>query len=519
MPLLPELATALLDPKAYPEAVTAIDLIQTQMSFVFLTGEHAFKIKKPVDFGYLNFTTLERRHYYCQQEVELNRRLCADVYLGVVTVNRGHDSIAFQGPGEVIEYAVKMRRLPHEAMMDALLANNRVTAEMVEEVARKLYLFHRSCDTSNAIAAFGRVAVITANTGDNFKQVEKYLGRTISKRLYQCIRRYTEEFINQHSQLFERRITGGRIKDCHGDLHAAHICFTDGICIYDCIEFNDCFRYGDVASEVAFLAMDLDHFGRADLSRQFINTYVRRSEDSELGDLLRFYKCYRAFVRGKVESFQLDDPGIDNQEKEGIQERACSYFDLAGSYVNSVPALFITCGPTGTGKTTLAQALASRLGAVVISSDIIRKQLAGVPVTEHRFNEFGSGIYSEVFSRRTYSSMLNQAAEILKDGDPVILDASFLKASERRQAKELAGELGRRFFILECHLNEAILRERLRKRLDLDSISDGRWETYESQRMLFQPVLEENSAIHVIIDTSRPATENIRQIIDRTRKE
>lgn len=334
MPQLPELVQALLNPKAYPETPPqGIELMQTQMSFVFLTDDYVYKVKKPVNLGYLDYTTLDKRQFYCQREVELNRRLCPEAYLGVVPITQNKGDISIEGQGKVIEYAVKMRRLPHQAMMDMLLANNQVSPQMVTSVAEKLVEFHLRVETNDNISAFGDLEAITKNTEENFSQTVEYIGRTISQAKYRRIKNYTDNFIDKNTPLFRERITDGRIRDCHGDLHAAHICFTNGICIYDCIEFNDRFRYCDVASEVAFLAMDLDHYGRADLSQSFVNAYVAQSQDEELLRLLDFYKCYRAYVRGKVESFKLDDPYISEEEKTRVLAVARSYFDLAESYV------------------------------------------------------------------------------------------------------------------------------------------------------------------------------------------
>jgi len=333
MPELPPMVQALLNPKTYPDAPPRIEMVQTQMSFVFLAGDYVYKVKKPVNLGYLDYTTLDKRYFYCQREVELNRRLCPDAYLGVVPVTQGRGDIALDGQGEVIEYAVKMRHLPEEAMMNTLLANNQVSADMVTRVAQRLVEFHQKAETSATIGAFGDLDTITKNTEENFSQTEKYIGNTISQEKYRHIKDYTKSFIENNAPLFRKRIADGRIRDCHGDLHAAHVCFTNGICIYDCIEFNDRFRYGDVASEIAFLAMDLDHYGRADLSRSFVGAYIAFSQDGELEQLLNFYKCYRAYVRGKVESFKLDDPHITEEEKTGVLTTARSYFELAESYV------------------------------------------------------------------------------------------------------------------------------------------------------------------------------------------
>jgi uncharacterized protein len=330
---LPSLVEALLKPEVYPHKPNKVELTQTQMSLVFLTGEYVYKVKKPVNLGYLDYTTLEKRHFFCQQELELNRRLCPDVYLAVVPIVEERGELRIEGRGKAIEYAVKMKRLPHERMMDVLLPKGQVTREMVARVAEKLADFHSSAETNQKIAGFGKVDVIRRNCDENFAQTEKHIGTSITIKEYQHIKNYTNDFVDSKVSLFDRRAREDRIRDCHGDLHAAHVCFTDDICIFDCIEFNDRFRYCDVASEVAFLAMDLDRYRCADLSRHLVDTYVALSHDEELLKLLDFYKSYRAYVRGKVESFKLDDALFSESEKVEALEKAQSYFQLAESYV------------------------------------------------------------------------------------------------------------------------------------------------------------------------------------------
>jgi len=330
---LPPVVEVLLKPQAYPHKPQKIELVQTQMSFIFLTGEYVYKVKKPVNLGYLDYTTLEKRHFFCRQELELNRRLCPDVYLAVIPIVEEKGELRIEGQGKAIEYAVKMKKLPGERMMDVLLSQGQVTPEMVARVAEKLADFHKKAQTNQEIGAFGKLDIIRHNCDENFAQTEKYIGLTIPRAKYELIRGYTDSFINGNADLFEKRVSEGRIRDCHGDLHAAHVCFTDEICIYDCIEFNDRFRYCDVASELAFLAMDLDRYQQAGLSLYLVNTYVELSHDEELLKLLSFYKCYRAYVRGKVESFKLDDPLISQSEKAKALESARTYFQLAESYI------------------------------------------------------------------------------------------------------------------------------------------------------------------------------------------
>ena len=323
----------MLKPETYPHSPKKVELAQTQMSFIFLTGDYVYKVKKPVDLGYLDYTTLEKRRFFCQQEIELNKRLCPEVYLEVVPIVSSRGQIRLGGEGDTIEYAVKMKQLPEERMMDRLLPKDLVTEEMVMRVAEKLAAFHNKARTSPEISAYGKLAAITINTEENFIQTEKYVDISISSMKYNHIKAYTDDFIKTNTSLFNKRIKDGRIRDCHGDLHAAHVCLSNGIYIYDCIEFNDRFRYGDVASEVAFLAMDLDRFKQADLSQAFVNAYARLSQDKELLQLLNFYKCYRAYVRGKVASFMLDDPHISEEEKTSALAAARRYFELAESYI------------------------------------------------------------------------------------------------------------------------------------------------------------------------------------------
>lgn len=512
---LSDMVQALLKPETYPEPTESVELEQTQMSFVFLTDKYAYKIKKPVNLGYLDYTTLESRLFYCKKEVELNKRLCPDAYLGVLTINRQHDSFSIGGDGEVIEYAVKMFRLPRKLMMDTLLESNNISSEMINRLAEKITAFHRRADTNGEISIFGKINTISQNTEENFSQTEKYIGKTLSSHQYHQIKEYNRSFISKNADLFEKRVRNKRIRDCHGDLHTAHICFKNGICIYDCIEFNDRFRYGDVASEVAFLTMDLDHHGRADLGHNFVKEYITHSHDGELKYLLNFYKCYRAYVRGKVTSFKLDDPYITGDERVKATETASSYFDLAYSYVKPTPSLFITTGLVGSGKSALSQALAERMGLVVLSSDVARKRLAQIPATEHRFEEYDSGIYSPDFSRKTYDALMAEAKSILVEGGSVIIDASFIKAAERKRAKALAEKMNASFYILECKADEETIRQRLKQRLEQGSVSDGRWEIYEIQKEQYEPVTEVPSLKHVIIDTVQPIDKIVRYVLDK----
>lgn len=518
MPKLPDFVEAMLSPRAYPHRPPSVELVQTQISFVFLAGNYVYKVKKPVDFGFLDYTTLEKRRYFCEREASLNRRLCSDAYLGVVEVVREGDAISVEREGEVLEYAVKMRRLPSERMMDRLLRENQVSAEMVERVAERLADFHQRAETNEEIASYGSLGIAAKNTQENFAQTEKYIGTSISEAYYRRIKAYTERFLRDNALLFERRRRGGKIRDCHGDVHSAHVCFTDGICIYDCIEFNERFRYADVAGDVSFLAMDLDYHRRPDLSRHFVNCYVEGSGDKEALALMDFYKCYRAYVRGKVTCFALDDPHISAADKARLVGTARRYFELAHSYAvrPQRPTLFITTGLIGTGKTTVAQALGESLGIEVVSSDLVRKKLAGLEPTLHRYEGFAGGIYSPDFSRMTYDELFEAAKEILGKGQSLILDASFRKAEERRRAMEVARETGADFKLIECVLEEGALKQRLKARYEAGaSPSDGRLEIFDELKKDFEPVTEVPPANHLMVNTAAPAAEAVSHLLDR----
>jgi aminoglycoside phosphotransferase family enzyme/adenylate kinase family enzyme len=515
MPDISGLIAALSDPHIYPEPASSVKFIQTQMSCVFLTGEYAYKIKKPVNLGYVDYTTLEKRLYFCEQEIKLNRRLCPEAYLEVVPVTFDGGNYALSGRGEIVEYVVKMRRLPDDRLLDNLLRQNAVTPEMMERVARKLADFHKTAETNELIAAFGGIDIITQNTEENFSQTQKYFGRSISQKQFDAIKNYTRSFIEANKELFERRVKEKRTRDCHGDLHAQHICFCHDLCIFDCIEFNERFRYCDVASEAAFLAMDLDRSGRADLSLSFIDEYISQSGDKDISCLLDFYKCYRAYVRGKVASFKLDDPLVSEPDKADSLASAQGYFDLAAAYTRGNPLLIIMVGLVGSGKTTLSNALAQRLGAVHISSDITRKRLAGIQENEHRYDEPATGLYSPEYNRKTYDALFSQAEKMLKRNTSVILDAAFLKAEERKKAAGIAQELTTDYLAVECRLSPELTQKRLLQRLKEVSASDGSWDIYQKQLEWFEPVKEFPAERYMSIDTSLPLAQNIRQVLNR----
>ncbi|UCH31511.1 MAG: phosphotransferase [Candidatus Bathyarchaeota archaeon] len=331
---------ALLKPEVYDEKVSQIELIQTHISFVFLTGNFVYKVKKAVNLGFLDFTTLKRRHFYCKRELELNKRLCKGMYIEVVPINRSKatNAIKMKGDGETIEYALKMKRMPQERMLSRLLEEQKVDTQLFDKIAKIIAKFHSKAKSNKEIREFGSTKVIETNWIENFEQTREFIGRTISRAKFDSIQSEIINFIEKNHPLFRRRITDSRIRDCHGDIHSDNIFVTDGVYIFDTIEFNQRFRYSDVASDVAFLAMDLDFKGRTDLSEFFVGKYVEYSKDRDLKRLLPFYKCYRAYVRGKVISFRLKDPNIKRTMMRFARKDAKAYFDLAFAYSKELHA-------------------------------------------------------------------------------------------------------------------------------------------------------------------------------------
>ncbi len=329
---LQTLRKALLNTAIYPENPKKVEFSETHISLLFFTENHVYKVKKPVDFGFLDFTTLEKRNFYCHQEVELNRRLSTGVYLGVVAISEKDGCISLDGRGEVIEYAVKMRRISEDRLMSRLVEEEKITEQMIARVAGKLAEFYRAAESNDEISSYGKPGRIRQDTDENFHQTRAYIGLTIPRDDFDAIERATNDFLREKRATFERRTAEGKIRDCHGDLRAEHIYLEDQILIIDCIEFNQRFRYTDVAADIGFLAMDLDYQGRSDLSRHLIDSYIRMSGDQDIMRVLDFYKCYRAYVRGKVESFRLDDPNIPQGEKEEVIKRARRFFRLSNGY-------------------------------------------------------------------------------------------------------------------------------------------------------------------------------------------
>ncbi|MDA8429221.1 MAG: AAA family ATPase [Geobacteraceae bacterium] len=510
---------SLLKPEAYPEEVTGVDLIQTHVSYIFLTDRHAYKIKKAVDFGFLNFSTIDRRRFYCNEEVRLNRRLCPDIYEGVVELRETPNGAAFQGSGPILDYAVKMRRLPADRMLDKLVVSGEITAAAMRQISRVIAEFHRSAPTSATIADYGRLERIMYNWQENFDQMAPFEETTLPAHERELIRSWVTLFAAEQEGIFQHRVENGFIRECDGDIHLENICLDNGaIHIFDCIEFNDRFRCCDTAADIAFLLMDLDFHGRHDLADDVIDEYVTISGDSGAKALIDFYKIYRAFVRGKVESFRLNDSGINQDEQMLASNRAVRYFRLARGYIERrklKPTLFITCGLMGSGKSTLTAQLAFELGVASFNSDVVRKQTAGFSAEKRTRDAYNEGLYNHHTHEATYAELLRRAEQHLTAGNSVIVDACFTHRDQRSAFAALAHRHAVPFIILHVACSDAENKRRLQDReASGASVSDGRLELLADQTAEFEPP-NESEGMLITLSGACPTESMVNEIYKR----
>jgi aminoglycoside phosphotransferase family enzyme/predicted kinase len=536
------LLAALARPGAFPFALDPGERIivrQTHASAVLLAGERAYKVKKPENFGFFDYSTPAARRHYCLAEARLNARLAPNVYLGVAPVLKDEQGAVHFGetlsgaelpaPGEqtdhglVVDYAVVMVRLPDEATLAARVRAGTATPALLQEVARRVAAFHQARATNTSITSFGDLDVIAGNWRENFAQMRPYSGRTLDQATFDQIEDWVLRTLDGRAGLFAERAQAGRIRDCHGDLRLQHVYAFDEpdglrLEIIDCIEFNERFRYSDVAAEVAFLTMELDAAVRPDLARAFVNAYSKAAGDTGLRELLPFYSCYRACVRGKVLSFQLDEPEVGEAAREVARLQAQHLFQLAASYAHgpATPVALLIGGLMGTGKSTLAHALGQELGWPVSSSDSVRKRLLVGNAAETAQAGFGAGGYSAEWTQRTYEALGDATGNGLKAGHSIILDATWSSRAHRERAATIAATHGAQAIFLECVCSRSVALERLRRRWEAkasgalssdapSAASDGRPELYDAQAASWQ-AYDENAEAHlrhVALDAAR----------------
>ena len=527
-----------------------IELLQTHASAVLLAGDRVYKLKKARNFGFFDYSTPALRLQFCEQEVLLNSRLAPQIYQGVAVVLADNNGTFRFGPtfspgtipppatplesSQVIDYAVVMQRLPEEATLASRVAADNATPELLAAVAEPIARFHRSVATNKYIAEFGSLRVIRDNWEENFEQMRPYIGRALNQATFDRIASYIHDFLKGYAALFSTRIREQHIRDCHGDLRLQHVYILDtptspspSIYVIDCIEFNERFRYSDVAAEIAFLSMELDAAGRTDLARAFVDASISQTGDSALRELLPFYACYRACVRGKVLSFQLDQPEVPAEQREIARREAESLFSLAASYASgpTLPTLLLIGGLMGTGKSTLAGKLHEELGWTLISSDTTRKQLARQEVGSPQQEGFGEGLYSPAWTARVYQAMLDQATTLLASGCSVILDATFSQRAHRHAAASEAGVHGANLVFIECQAPRELTLQRLTDRWQArlkqqsplsSADSDARPELYDAQAESWQPFYaeEEPTIEYLALSTAESHTSNLPAILN-----
>ncbi len=494
---LPPLIQQMRQPDFYPHPTAAeIELVQTHTAYVLLTGDYAYKIKKPVNYGFLNYSTLDLRQRYCEAEVRLNQRTARELYLGVVPIYGGDDRYCFAGLGRPVEYAVKMRQFPQGCLFLDLLHQGQLTADLMQQLAHQVANLHAKAAVDDHIRSFGTVAQIRRAIDENYAQSQPYLGRGQTQQQLEETRAYTDRMFSEEQAVFQQRLRDSRIREGHGDLHLRNIClWNQRVYLFDCIEFNEAFRYVDTMYDVAFTVMDCDGQGRTDLGNIFLNTYLELTGDWAGVKILPLYLSRQAYVRAKVTSFLLDDPAIDPAQRSASQRQAERYYRQAWQYTRPRSGrLILMSGLSGSGKSTLARQLAQRLGAVHIRSDAVRKHLAQVPLHQRGTPE----LYTPALSQATYGRLLSLGLELAQAGNIVILDAKYDRAAQRQQVLTQAAAIPA--FVIQCCCPLEVLRQRLEARSG--DISDATAELLERQQAAAEPLTPTTAARALELDTS-----------------
>jgi aminoglycoside phosphotransferase family enzyme/predicted kinase len=492
-----------------------VALVETHISWVFLLDRDVFKIKKPVELGFLDFDSPEKRRRACEDEVRLNNRLAPDVYQGVVPVTRDDDGRCIVGGTTApIDWAVHMRRLSDDDRADRMLAAGTLTGEFVDRIAARMAAFHRGARTDEEVARFGRTSVVARNIEENFEQTRGSLARSVGPSEADEIALWQTRFVREESRRFEQRIAQGRVRDGHGDLRLEHVYRDEqgGIRVLDCIEFNERFRYADTCADIAFLSMDLAAHGRVDLAERFLATYAREADDYDLYTVVDFYESYRAFVRGKVASILASDSSANDDARRRASEEARRYFRLALSFCRPPlvpPCLVAVAGVIASGKSSVAARLGIEMSAPVLEADRTRKSMLGVDPYRRIDESAWKGAYDPAFTDRVYEEIVRRAGVILSSGRPVVLDASFRTGELRRIARDVAVAHGVPFRLVECRAPRDVCLARLAVREREESVSDGRRAIFDQFVAGYEPVLEIVPGEHIAIDTTRPLDENL----------
>ena len=463
---LPTFINALMNPSVYDHPVDRFEVVQTHISWVVLTGDFAYKIKKPLDLGFLDFSTLEKRHFCCQEELRLNKRLAPQLYIDVVSITGTKDAPVLNGPGPVIEYAVKMKQFRQENQLDRVLARGKLTRGLIDTLARELADFHTKIKVADSDVPFGSPDQISLPVQANFGAIRNQISDQDERKTLDGLQEWTNQKHKEQLDDFRARKQGGFIRECHGDMHLANmVLFDDQVVIFDCIEFNEDLRWIDVMSETAFLVMDLEDRGFPEFSHRILNAYLELTGDYGGLKLLRYYQVYRALVRAKVACIRMGQPGLAVHDRERIREQYHVYEDLAVSYtLPSRPWLAIMHGLSGSGKSTVAQQVLEKTGAIRIRTDVERKRLFGLAPTARSDSGIDSGLYTQEATRETYRKMAALAALVLEAGFSVIADGAYLKKEERDVLRAVAERAKVPFVILDVQAPEETLVRRIEER-------------------------------------------------------
>jgi aminoglycoside phosphotransferase family enzyme/predicted kinase len=501
-----QLREALNHPEAYPHETGCIEIVETHISLVFLTECFAYKIKKPLDLGFLDFSTIEKRHHCCKEELRLNLRLCPDIYLDVVPVVKRQNALFLYGEGEIIDYAVKMVRFDRTMELDKLMACGKLTGEHIDTLSLLIARFHERIAPAPPESAFGLPENLIKPVLHNFMHMEPVLEVTGEKERIETLKSWSLREHQQRHQLFLDRKRNGYIRQCHGDMHTGNmVLWRNRIHIFDCIEFSESLSIIDVISDLAFLFMDLEHAGLGALAWRLLNGYLAETGDYGALGLLRFYAMYRAMVRAKVTAIRYSQTTRACEAAKSLEEHR-SYLELAGHYTRkNKPMLVLTFGVSGSGKSYTAALIAEALQAIHIRSDVERKRIVGLTPLQRSSKEDKVSIYTEDISRKTYQRLFDIAELCIREGIPVIVDATFLKASYRKIFIEFAATTNTPCRILHVHAPEPLLFERVEKRYQKGTdASEADKKVLLAQLEAIEMLEEDEKALEISIDTSEP---------------
>ncbi|MGZ8215242.1 MAG: bifunctional aminoglycoside phosphotransferase/ATP-binding protein [Methylosarcina sp.] len=487
----------------YQHKITAVHLVETHISWVLLTGQFAYKIKKPVNFGFLDFSSLEKRHYFCQEELRLNRRFAEDLYLDVVPITGTPDCPEMGGDGQAIEYAVKMRQFPSGFILTELAKAGKLSEDNIDQIPAMLAEFHAKIARAGEDSPYGDSENIKKWFDENFDHISPRLADDQQLAQIRAIQNWGLKTWRNLTGLMRQRKLHGYVRECHGDLHLGNMTLFRGkITLFDCIEFNPMLRWIDVISEVAFLLVDLSHAGCDTLGYRFLNRYLNATGDYSGLRLLRYYLVYRALVRAKVALLRLDQ----QQTQAGIPKSAheySEYVNLAEHFTNLPPPLLIlTHGYSGSGKSTIASQLAEKMGAIQLRSDIERKRLYGYAAMEPSGSGLDNGLYSAEAGQKTYRKLAELAKDVIAGGFPTLVDAAFLKSEQRRLFREVATECAARFVIIDFQASPEALRQRIlfRQQQKMDP-SEATIDVLKQQLETAEALSDEEADIVISINT------------------